>query len=77
MNSKYDRHSPGYALRVKKSQYGHHFGGTHSIEAANCPNCNKPLLQHLLIDCEDQRLGLQGMGIPFLPLLYCMRCELS
>lgn len=77
MNSKYHRHSPGYALKVGDSPFKHHFGGAHSIKGADCPNCAKPLVQHFVIDCHDERLGLQGLDIPYLPLLYCMRCELS
>lgn len=31
---------------------------------------------HFTVDCSDNRLGLEKLGIVALPLLYCMRCEL-
>lgn len=78
MSSKDDhRFSKGYALRVEKSDTNHHFGGPHSIKGAGCPNCEKPLIQHFVIDCSDVRLGLEKPGLETIPLLYCMRCELS
>lgn len=56
---------------------GHRIGGTHQIEGANCPNCGKPLMLHLSLNTSDERLNLSSLPFRWLPLLYCMRCELA
>lgn len=69
--------SQGFALRRGQSPYSHAIGGTHDLKGAHCPNCEKSLIQHARIDCSDLRLNLTPVGVPTLPLLYCMRCELA
>ncbi len=57
--------------------FNHFYGGEHSINGAECPNCNKPLILHLTLDPNDIRLNLKNNKFDQLPLLYCMRCSLS
>lgn len=70
------RNSQGFAIRQGKSDFNHHFGGACNVRGADCPNCVKPLILHFSIDSSDPRLKLAGLGVPSIPLLYCMRCEL-
>ena len=71
---------PGYSVQLdRKGEYEHWVGGACGgqrceWEGDECPNCKKPLIQHLLLDTQDPRLKLQALGVPELPLLYCGRC---
>lgn len=44
---------------------------------AECPNCARPLLQYARLDAGDERLSLQALDAPELPLLFCWRCALA
>lgn len=65
---------PGFALRQGQGKYSHRIGGAGGT-FPDCPNCNKPLMLHLSLDCRDPLLKLSYGGCT-LPLLYCMRCSL-
>jgi len=68
----------GFALRfTNRSRFEHSFCGEHTIPGAQCPNCRKPLLRMLTLDTRDRRLGLQGMAVPKVHLLFCWTCHLA
>jgi hypothetical protein len=69
---------PGFALRfgARSARWGHYLGGSHSIRGAQCPNCEKPLIQYLSLNVRDPRLNLDSLGVERLSLLSCMRCAL-
>jgi len=68
----------GFTLRfTNRSRFAHTFCGEHSIPGAQCPNCRKPLLRMLTLDTADRRLGLQGLAVPRLHLLFCWTCNLA
>lgn len=66
---------PGSVIRFEGGPYAHRFGGRQSIPGADCPNCKKPLMQHLVLDTRDPLVPLRSVA-PLIPLLYCMRCAL-
>lgn len=70
-------HSPqGYFAHLsykRDGDYEHFLGGAQSW--ADCPNCQKPMLQLMSLDLRDPRLGLCGTGISNLPLLFCWTCS--
>ncbi|MCP3933362.1 MAG: hypothetical protein GY705_30200 [Bacteroidetes bacterium] len=68
----------GFALDFSNvDEFVHYYGGEHSIEDAECPNCNKPLILHLTLDTSDTRLNISNKIFSKMPLVYCMRCSLS
>ncbi|MHC4093956.1 MAG: hypothetical protein ACYSVY_27400, partial [Planctomycetota bacterium] len=70
----------GYWVQLdRKGEYEHFVGGACGgglcdWQGGDCPNCHKPLIQHMRLDTRDPRLKLQELGVPELPLLYCGRC---
>lgn len=69
--------APGHLVILDHpSQWQHVFGGEHNLDGSQCPNCAKPLILHLTLDCADARLNLSGLDLATFPLLYCMRCAL-
>lgn len=68
----------GFTLKVAtRTRFGHRFCGEHSIPGAQCPNCRKPLLRMLTLDTADRRIGLQGLAVRNLHLLFCWTCNLA
>jgi hypothetical protein len=73
-----EKQSNGYALGFNKPcSFKHYLGGSIELNGAECPNCNKDLILHASLDTDDKRLSLYNKTFKQLPLLYCMRCELS
>src|SRR6516164_472318 len=73
-----------FAVRPgRESQGDHWLGGAGHYQGANCPNCRRPLLLVLDINCEDPILRKACRGklnaLQRLPLYLCARClcELS
>ena len=66
-----------FELRPNQARYRHVFCGEHRAPGATWPNCQKPMLRMLSLDCEDQRLGLVELGIPVLDLVFCWTCNLG
>jgi hypothetical protein len=64
------------AVDSRATPFDHFVGGSHAIRSADCPNCDKPLMQYMSINTADDRLNLGFLGVDRLPLLYCMRCAL-
>jgi hypothetical protein len=55
------------------SDYEHFFCGVNGIDGAICPNCKKPLLCFLTLDCSDPRIEVPCPTVPF---LYCWSCKI-
>src|SRR5215471_13434311 len=55
----------------------HVFCGEHDIRGARCFAGRHPLLRFLSLDTSDERLGLSSLGVPFVHLLYCWRCDVG
>lgn len=68
-----DELGPGQLL-VVDGVGPHRVGGEHALRGAWCPNCRKPLMLHVMLDCTDPALAAIGHQFPTLPLLYCSRC---
>lgn len=66
-----------YTPKAWKPAYAHRFGGQHTIQGAECPNCRLPLIRYLELDTRDPRLHLDSLGVERLPLLFCPRCPLA
>jgi hypothetical protein len=56
-------------------RYRHIVGGAQSSPVAQCPNCERPLTQLLMLDTSDPRLQLTDWKRD-LRLLFCWRCAL-
>jgi hypothetical protein len=69
--------SPGYRLELVDAggELGHVFCGAHDIPGAECFGARHPLLRLLTLDTSDERLGLGGLGVPQVHLLYCWTCD--
>lgn len=66
----------GYWLKFgAEGEFRHLFGGASPVPGEQCINCEKQLLHFLSLDTTDERLNLQKLGTPFLPLLFCWTCE--
>lgn len=57
--------------------FSHLFCGPHNIRGAICPNCDKPLLRFLQIDCHDERVGLASCGLARIQLFFCWTCNVA
>jgi len=69
---------PGFFVAFGDGARSDHFaGGENRWNGAECPNCRKPLILHLTLCTEDERLGISGLGVRRLPLLFCKRCNLG
>lgn len=55
----------------------HTFCGAHNISGADCPNCDRPLMQMMSLDASDERLQLRSLGVQRLPLMFCWRCDIA
>jgi len=64
------------ADRKISDSYQHIFCGAQRGPVANCPNCDRPLTQLLVLDTTDPRLHLTEWNRD-LPLLFCWRCVLA
>lgn len=56
----------------------HRFCGVNETADAQCPNCNKPLLQLFVLDMLDRPLESLGhaLSIDRIPLLWCWTCDI-
>ncbi|MFN8138187.1 MAG: hypothetical protein U0R49_00130 [Fimbriimonadales bacterium] len=67
---------PGYFAKPDRDgEYRHRFCGSHSIEGAICPSCEKPFMHILTVDARDPRLGLNDWPHELIPLLWCWPCQ--
>jgi hypothetical protein len=66
-----------HSRKAPKSEYVHTFCGTHSIEGAECPNCQKPLLRLFSFDLRDPSLQLAPAPFTVLPVLFCWTCNVA
>lgn len=62
---------------VDSDGFRHVFCGTPVVSGADCPNCDRPLLQLLALDSADARLELAAWRHPWIPLLFCWRCNVA
>lgn len=53
----------------------HDFCGTHAIEGAGCPNCNRPFIRLLSLYGKDGRLNFDAVRHSVVHLLYCWTCS--
>ncbi len=62
----------------KRGSFAHELCGPHKIVGAWCPNCKKPLLRLLTLDCADTNLAeLRAEGLSVVHLLVCWTCRLA
>ena len=69
----------GYFLKYldKTEEHSHIFCGSHSVEGAWCPNCQKPLLRFMALDTNDPKLGFKKTPFQWLSLFFCWTCEIA
>ncbi len=71
----------GYSVRLTPKQpdaeFRHLFCGKHNIAGGICPNCQKPLLRFLTLDCKDQRLEIDSSDLEEVHLLFCWSCNIA
>lgn len=72
-------YGPGHWLDLEDpaGQVQHAFCGVHQIRGAWCVFGDHPLLRLASFDTADERLGLGGLGVAYVHLLYCWRCDLG
>jgi hypothetical protein len=63
-----------YASRIP-GPFAHTFCGSASLKGAECPRCERPLVQMLELDVRDPLSGLGALSLSRLPLLYCWGCR--
>ncbi len=61
----------------KRGGFAHEFCGPHEISGARCPNCKKPLLRFLSLNCEDPNLAKFRNKLPHVHLVFCWTCNLA
>jgi thiol-disulfide isomerase/thioredoxin len=66
-----------YLRKNDETEFSHIFCGSHSVEGAWCPNCQKPLLRFLALDTNDPMLGLEKTPFQWLSLFFCWTCEIA
>jgi hypothetical protein len=71
--------STGYRLDLAEPAGAstHAFCGAHDIRGAWCFSGDHPLLRFVSFDTRDDRLGFNELGVPFVHLLYCWRCDVG
>jgi hypothetical protein len=69
--------SPGLRLRLVETGGDglHVFCGESDVVGGTCFLGRHPFMRLLSLDTSDARLGLSGLGVPFVHLLYCWTCE--
>ncbi len=63
--------------RVTSSKHLHSFCGSHEVDGAWCPNCDKPLLRFLALDAGDKRLELPLAPHGTVSLFFCWTCNIA
>jgi|APFre7841882654_1041346.scaffolds.fasta_scaffold36434_2 hypothetical protein len=71
--------SDGFVLLLGVGLRGpHQFCGVNQTDGADCPNCNKPLLQLVAFDTHDSNLASlkHSSSLDRIPLLWCWTCDI-